>query len=311
MTQASTGVDAPNYTQAPNIIFDEWMADMECTEFKVVMAIVRFTFGWHKERDRISLSQLEAMTGLSRQGVSDGIKAALKRGAIDRQPCGQGFTYALLVNSVDQSSGDTSTQLTSTSQLSRPALVNSVDTQKKVNKAKDKDSGADAPEDDPEDWLTLTIPKFKKAVKAGKIDKDDWQSLLDRERARPKPRKGIVKYLDRLLNPVECKRNPLFDVVCKRVYYIEPGSADEDDVSGRVGNSLKSLRNVGATLFEFVAACDWYDAQNLNPPRDLNTGQLIRDYRASHSETQPAPAKTYWSGQSRDDLITQMEQTPA
>jgi len=309
MVQVSVGVDAPNYTQAPNIIFDEWMADMECTEFKVVMAIVRFTFGWHKDRDRISLSQLEKITGLSRQGVSDGIKAALKRGAIDREPCGQGFTYALLVNSVDQSPDDMSTQLTSTSQLSRPALVNSVDTQKKVNKVKEKDSGANAPEDDPEDWLTLSIPKFKKAVKAGKIVQGDWQTLLDRERAKPKPRKGITKYLDRLLNPVERERNPLFDVVCKRVYYIEPGSVDEDDVSGRVGNSLKSLRNVGATLFEFMAACDWYEAQNLNPPRDLNTGQLIRDYRASHSEASPAPNQTYYSGQSRAELIAQMEAT--
>src|SRR3712207_8854559 len=42
-------------------------------------AIIRQTFGWHKAEDELSLTQLERLTGLTRQGVVDGIEAGLRR----------------------------------------------------------------------------------------------------------------------------------------------------------------------------------------------------------------------------------------
>ena len=54
-------IPAPNYTQIPNAIF-ELMADKSAglteKELKVLLAIARKTFGWHKKRDNISLTQL-------------------------------------------------------------------------------------------------------------------------------------------------------------------------------------------------------------------------------------------------------------
>ena len=53
----------PNTTQVPNLILDEWMRILTPAEFKVVMTIARQTYGWHKESDRISYSQLVQKTG--------------------------------------------------------------------------------------------------------------------------------------------------------------------------------------------------------------------------------------------------------
>lgn len=60
---------APNTTQVPNVIFDYWMGRLSPAEFKVLLCICRKTFGWHKMRDSISLSQIEKATGLSHFGV--------------------------------------------------------------------------------------------------------------------------------------------------------------------------------------------------------------------------------------------------
>ncbi len=65
----------PNTSPIPNILFDYWMAKLTPAEFKVLMAIARKTYGWHKQKDRISLRQLTELTGLHKSGV---IKATEK-----------------------------------------------------------------------------------------------------------------------------------------------------------------------------------------------------------------------------------------
>lgn len=109
-----TGFAAPNYTQTPNEFFDLHMMDMGEAELKVTLAIIRKTFGFQKTRDAISLSQLQKMTGLSRQGAFDGAEAALKRGLVTVVGKGaRGVTiYGLVVDG--DSSPDWSTQQTST-----------------------------------------------------------------------------------------------------------------------------------------------------------------------------------------------------
>jgi|GEM_PF-835177 len=148
-------IPAPNYTQIPNVILD-LMSDMEETEFRVVIAIARQTFGWHKKRDKISLTQLEKLTGLSRQGVVNGIAAGERRGLIektkDESDNRGGIWYRLLVDQSNELTSqlnglvkdvNQSTELTRTSQLNGLELVNSVDTQKKGKEK--KESGGDTP----------------------------------------------------------------------------------------------------------------------------------------------------------------------
>lgn len=129
----------PNYTQIPNLILDAYLPAMSEAELKITLAISRQTFGWHREQAALSLSRLQKMTGLSRQGVINGITSGMERGTIYRQPRGQGFEYGLivddeLVNEVDQHQ---STKLTSTSQPNRPAPVNEVDHIKETKKPKE------------------------------------------------------------------------------------------------------------------------------------------------------------------------------
>jgi len=122
----TTGIEKPNYTQVPNALF-EHLADMTAAELKCTLAIVRQIIGYHKDKpESVSYSQLEKMTGLSRQGVTDGIKACLERGYVKIAGKGKRGANLFTLNFLDQS-----TQQTSTSQDSRPELVNSVDTQKK------------------------------------------------------------------------------------------------------------------------------------------------------------------------------------
>ena len=94
-------VDKPTYTQIPNAILDN-MSSMTMPEYLVVSAICRQTFGWHKKSEKVSTSQLQAMTGLSKHAVLDAIEAALRDGWITRRPSGQ--TYRYTVNVLEKTS---------------------------------------------------------------------------------------------------------------------------------------------------------------------------------------------------------------
>jgi len=74
----------PNTSSIPNILFDYWMNILTPAEFKVLMCIARKTYGWHKTNDRISISQIEKMTGLSRKGISKNIEALIEHGLVTK-----------------------------------------------------------------------------------------------------------------------------------------------------------------------------------------------------------------------------------
>lgn len=147
---------SPNYTQVPNDLFDTHMAHMGEAELKVVLAAVRKVIGFHKTSDPISITQFMEMTGLSRQGVIDGVDAAVKNGHLCIAGRGKrGVTvYSLAIEEYPVYTDDQSNSLTTTSQPSRPVLVNQVDPQKKERKGNKKDSspkgdGPPAKEDSP------------------------------------------------------------------------------------------------------------------------------------------------------------------
>tara|TARA_R100000278_G_scaffold122699_2_gene109574 strand:+ start:1113 stop:1490 length:378 start_codon:yes stop_codon:yes gene_type:complete len=57
------------FVRIPNRIFDEHMKTLSGNEFLLYMAIIRKTWGWNKNSDKISHSQLMGMTGLSNKTV--------------------------------------------------------------------------------------------------------------------------------------------------------------------------------------------------------------------------------------------------
>jgi phage replication O-like protein O len=148
-----TSLEAPNYTQVPNALFDH-MADMSEAELRCTLALVRQIIGWHKEKaEPISYSQFEEITGMSRQGVSNGIEDAIKRGFVKLAGTGKRGTnlYTLDIDDLPtkltrstKKKTDQSTKMTTTSQRSRPVLVNEVDTPKKDKEI--KENSVDTPD---------------------------------------------------------------------------------------------------------------------------------------------------------------------
>ncbi|MFQ5685066.1 MAG: replication protein [Candidatus Scalindua sp.] len=84
LSQPSNRIFTPNTTQIPNIIFDYWMEVLTPAQFKVLLCVCRKTFGWHKKRDAISLSQISSLTGLSKEGIRKILKELIKLNLINK-----------------------------------------------------------------------------------------------------------------------------------------------------------------------------------------------------------------------------------
>ena len=137
-------IPQPNFTQVPNVLFDAITATMNESELRVFLAIVRKTFGWSKERDRISLTQISDMTGLSRAAVVNGLYGRkdsetgnVLGGLVPRAlvlvfETSKGNEY--MVNVVDQEEESLGNVVDQSGQRSGPLLGNVVDTQKNSSK---------------------------------------------------------------------------------------------------------------------------------------------------------------------------------
>lgn len=88
------GFSSPNYTQVPDELFDTLMPTLADNELRVLLYIIRRTFGFKRDSDSISLSQmvsgittrdgqvLDSGTGLSKSTVARGLKSLREKGVI-------------------------------------------------------------------------------------------------------------------------------------------------------------------------------------------------------------------------------------
>lgn len=91
------GFSAPHYTQTPDDLFDWLLPDLSGAELKVLLYIVRRTFGFKKDADTIGIKQLmegittadgrqlDRGTGLGRSTVLAAVKSLEDWGLIERQ----------------------------------------------------------------------------------------------------------------------------------------------------------------------------------------------------------------------------------
>src|SRR5262245_61674305 len=91
------GFSAPTTTPTPDDLFDRFLPELSGGELKVLLYIIRRTFGFKKEADSISLSQLcngirthagkslDRGTGLSLSAVKLAVRSLEKRGLITVQ----------------------------------------------------------------------------------------------------------------------------------------------------------------------------------------------------------------------------------
>lgn len=88
--QTSSAFPEPNYTQVPNDFFD-MLPDMESSEARVTIVMIRNTFGFHRNEFKLSIDKLAAAAGISHNSAKSGAELAEKRGTFKRSnPYGQG-----------------------------------------------------------------------------------------------------------------------------------------------------------------------------------------------------------------------------
>jgi phage replication O-like protein O len=82
----NTEMQLKQSTQVPNIVFDKYLPNLTGSELKILLIIIRQTYGWidkrtgkRKSRDRISHSQFITKTALSKGVVSKAIKSLIAK----------------------------------------------------------------------------------------------------------------------------------------------------------------------------------------------------------------------------------------
>ncbi len=70
------------YTQTPNRLLDEYPAHLSGAEFKVLMCIVRRTYGWGKTSDAIPRKYIAEICGIDSKTVTSAIKGLEAHGII-------------------------------------------------------------------------------------------------------------------------------------------------------------------------------------------------------------------------------------
>jgi len=88
------GFSSPRYTQVPDELFDELLSELTGSELKVLLYVVRRTFGFKRDSDHISLSQmvsgitkkdgtiLDKGTGLDKKTVIRAVKSLVSKGIL-------------------------------------------------------------------------------------------------------------------------------------------------------------------------------------------------------------------------------------
>jgi phage replication O-like protein O len=123
-----------NFTKVPNFMIAK-MCDMTAAELKIFLVVARKTYGYQKQADKISLSQFQELSGLSRQGVLNGIKAGMDHGWLICEDDKYIYTYWISRLSDFWGTGQRSRpQMVNEVDQLGEKLVNEVDLQKKVNK---------------------------------------------------------------------------------------------------------------------------------------------------------------------------------
>lgn len=86
------GFRPPNYTQTPNELFDDWLPKLKMIELKILLVILRKTFGWHKDVAKISREELKKLTGLQSIQISNGTKSLIEKKLIKKTVIGSDGT---------------------------------------------------------------------------------------------------------------------------------------------------------------------------------------------------------------------------
>lgn len=136
------GIQKENgFTGIANELLDSLItSDLSHRELKLVLAIIRRTWGWKKKEDIISLSQFQEMTGIDFSNVSKSLKSLVERGYISRVDAGRSnkwgktvYKYGIIKNRYGQNN---QTILVKTTNMILVAATNTKERNKILNKGR-------------------------------------------------------------------------------------------------------------------------------------------------------------------------------
>jgi len=74
------------YTMVPHEVIEALMEiKLSPSEYRIILAVIRKTFGFHKDWDRISYSQFAVLTGLNRNQSYRSVKKLITRSILERR----------------------------------------------------------------------------------------------------------------------------------------------------------------------------------------------------------------------------------
>jgi phage replication O-like protein O len=94
--------EKPNYTQTPNAFFDEIAPNLKEGELRIMLVLIRQTYGWMKPWDRISISQLMKKSGMERKAVCNAVKSLEEKNLLFRKKIANENYFSLCYVAEDQ-----------------------------------------------------------------------------------------------------------------------------------------------------------------------------------------------------------------
>jgi hypothetical protein len=144
----------PESTPVPNFFFDKLMPLFPHAQFKVLLFLWRKTVGWQKERDILSLSQIERGAGVCRDVAISGVRLLQELGLFTKNSTShyRGSNEFKIIADYEKQQvigqlerlverNDQSARPSPTSRFSRGSLVDLADTQKATTKKANKEKG--------------------------------------------------------------------------------------------------------------------------------------------------------------------------
>lgn len=211
------GFSSPNGTVVPDDVFDVLMPRLTDPELRVLLYIIRRTFGFKKDSDSISLKQmvegirtrdgrvLDSGTGMSKASVARGIKGLNAKGIIlathnsSRERGDEPTTYALRFRNGPVSQAETrgvSQTKTGGSLTLRQARVSPVDPQQTVEQQTDRSLSNIRKADSPKAGLSGSAEHHKQDPQAlGELLRKPDHTRIELGESYDEDRQVLVDYL--------------------------------------------------------------------------------------------------------------------
>lgn len=277
------GFASPNYTQIPNDFLENMLPSLGLAETKVLLVIFRKTFGWHRIRDRISLSQLQKLTGCNRTNILTAIDSLISKKLIIKEVVGEkGYQETFYELVIDNSNNFTQCHSSTPPQChsSTPPSATAAPTKERIKEI-EKERGREAPSAPPR-AREPDEEKFEEGLV--KMSKKSFDSLQSDYGAR-KVKEYIEKlklYLD--IYPDKAKKYKNHSSVI-RSWMMKDGVQKIDSLAPPLLSKAPSLpKVVGHPVYEAV------EALMKNNRHLQRTGMVVMTEKAVEFPTHPDTA---------------------